>query len=114
MDYFFKCTVKSITYTQDGSYELGVIPVAEFSVKNGDNTFVAFLPNGEALAGELLKYEGCIELNVKNVKATLLHMLKLASSCVVYFSKERNLPKTGAYIKMGNSYYKLIKVKAEA
>lgn len=45
--YFFKCTVKSITYAQGGMCEVDVVPFKEYSLTSGDETYVAFVPTSD-------------------------------------------------------------------
>ena len=89
MDYFFKCTVKSISYyninhNNGDTYEVSVRPFAEYSVKSGGKVYVAFMPKDEMQNGLLLKGDDVI--TIKNVKNPLC-LLKCSNNCTVYVEK---------------------------
>lgn len=83
-DYFFKCTVRSITCAQNNACEVAVRPFAEYSVKSGDKVYVAFMPKPDSENGLLLKYDN--HITIENVKNPLC-LLKCSNNCTVYVKK---------------------------
>lgn len=113
MDYFFKCTVKSISYyntnhNNGDTYEVSVRPFAEYSVKSGDKVYVAFMPKDEMQNGLLLKCDD--EIQIKNGKKFLC-LLKSTNNCKIYVEK---VGKNGkGDLKLGGLSFRVTKISIE-
>ena len=109
MDYFFKCTVKSISYEHSDTYEVSVRPFAEYSVKSGDKVYVAFMPKDEMQNGLLLKCDDVI--TIKKVE-NLFCLSTCSHNCTVYV-QDSGEDDSKMTIELGGKIYSVTKVVVE-
>lgn len=109
MDYFFKCTVKSISYEHGDTYEVSVRPFAEYSVKSGDKVYVAFMPKDEMQNGLLLKCDDVI--TIKKVENSFCLSTR-SHNCTVYV-KDLGTNNSKMTIELGGKIYSVTKVVVE-